>query len=99
MGFNPDYLIVMEAAASRAIHHSYHWDRSFSFTNEGSFNNTVTSLTPNGFTLGGQAHVNENFQAYYYVAWHEVPGQMRVSWYFGNGIDNRAIAAGFRLNT
>ncbi len=85
VGFNPDYLILLQAGTRRAIHHSYHWDRSFSFNSEGAINNTVTSLDPNGFTLGNNNLGNENSQVYYYVAWHEVPGQMRVSWYFGNG--------------
>jgi outer membrane protein assembly factor BamB len=40
--------------------------------------------------------VNEASRVYYYVAWREVPGRMRVSWYFGDGADNRSIAAGLK---
>ncbi len=94
--FNPDYLILMEAGPSRAMHHSYHWNQSFSFDAEGSFNNAVLSFDPNGFTVGNSTHVNESTRTYHYVAWREVPGQMRVSWYFGNDVDNRSIATGFR---
>lgn len=96
VGFNPDYVIVMEDGASRAMHHSYHWNESFSFNNEPSFASAVTSFDPNGFTLGSNSHVNEGARTYHYVAWQEVPGQMRVSWYFGDGIDNRSIVAGLQ---
>jgi outer membrane protein assembly factor BamB len=96
VGFSPDYLILMEATASRAFHHSYHWNQSLTFNNDSPSNNAVTSLNPTGFTVGNDQHVNESSRVYYYVAWQEVPGQMRVSWYLGNSTDNRPIAAGLQ---
>jgi outer membrane protein assembly factor BamB len=95
-GFNPDYLVLMEDGASRAMHHSYHWNQSYSFNADASVTNAVTSLNPDGFTLGNNVHVNEGSRTYHYVAWQEVPGQMRVSWYFGDGNDNRSVVAGLR---
>ncbi len=95
-GFNPDYVIVMEDGASRAVHHSYHWNQSFSFNADTAITNAVTGFTPVGFTVGDSSHVNEGSRAYHFVAWREVPGQMRVSWYVGSGIDNRSLTAGFR---
>ncbi len=96
VGFNPDYVILMEDGASRAMHQSYHWNQSFSFNSENSFAGTVTAFNPNGFSLGNNSHVNENGRTYHYVAWQEAQGQMRTSWYFGNGVDNRSIVSGLR---
>ena len=96
VGFNPDYLLLMEDGASRAMHHSYHWNQSFSFNDEASFASAVTGFTSNGFTLGSNSHVNETARTYHYVAWLEVPGQMRTSWYFGDDVDNRSLVAGLQ---
>src|SRR3990172_5773797 len=64
VGSNPDYLILMEDGASRAMHHSYHWNQSFSFNADASVTNAVTSLNPGGFTLGNNSHVNEAARSY-----------------------------------
>jgi outer membrane protein assembly factor BamB len=94
--FRPDYVVLMEDGGSRAMQHSYQWNESFSFNNDGPYNNVVTGLTPTGFTLGNNNHSNESGRTYHYVAWDERPGEMRVGWYFGDGNDNRSIGVGFQ---
>ncbi len=95
LGFSPDYVIVMEDGASRAIHHAYHGFDSASFDQD-AYSDAVLSMDADGFSLGANTHANESSRTYHFVAWNEVPQRVKVGWYFGDGVDDRAIGLGFR---
>jgi len=53
--------------------------------------NLIQSLDADGFTLGNDARVNASAANYYFVAFKQYAGEMKVGSYVGDGTDNRDI--------
>ena len=92
VNFQPDYVIVMAAAAEPPVHAT----SSLSATSWVMFNGTdfttgITAMLANGFRVGNHARVNTNLATYHYIAWKAVSGRMQVGSYTGDGTDNRSI--------
>lgn len=99
LGFQPSYVIVMSAAAQKAVQRSSAMlgDTSLEFDKTGPEANWIQALGADGFQVGTDAHVNAAGTTYHYAAWKAGAGRMSVGSYAGNGMDNRSVAgAGFR---
>src|SRR5258706_14298682 len=53
--------------------------------------NRMSSLDPDGFTLGADPSVNQSGVTYYWTALLELPGTFKLGSYAGNATDNRAL--------
>lgn len=53
--------------------------------------NLIQSLDSNGFTVGNDSRVNKNGVDYYWIAFREVAGDMKVGSYTGDGTYNQDI--------
>ena len=51
----------------------------------------ITALSADGFSVGNDAAVNQTGVTYTWTAFLEMPGQMKVASYGGNGNDNRSV--------
>jgi hypothetical protein len=91
MGFSPDYAMVLSAGADAPVHRSRTMGATFRFDETAAAANGVTSLDPNGFSVGNSTQTNVNARTYHYVAWNEVHGLMQENVYNGTGGDNRNI--------
>ena len=95
VGFQPDYLIVFGANASKAYHKSSSMPatRAARFGAWGLFNNVIKAFEANGFKVTASTAVNADGVTYHYVAWKAVAGRMAVGQYPGNGGANQSIAS------
>jgi hypothetical protein len=57
--------------------------------------NLVQSLDTNGFTVGNDARVNANTVTYYWIAFHALPGRLKVGSYAGTGSNQSITGVGF----
>jgi uncharacterized repeat protein (TIGR01451 family) len=94
VGFQPDLLIIKSASASVGVM------RTRVMTGDASkelgaatalVTGRISSLDFDGFTVGTNGSVNRSGTTYYWTAMLEVPGQLQVGTYTGNGSDNRSI--------
>ena len=79
--FPPGYAWVKSAGANGDLKHrtiSQWGDDSASFTPERNQRNTLTAMTPTGFTIGNVESVNAAGQKYWYVAWHDENQNPRI---------------------
>lgn len=92
-GFQPEYVIVMPAGATEAVHRSSTMtgDISFEFDISASATNQIQALQADGFQVGTDGRVNTSGTVYHYVAWNEIAGKMDVGSYAGDATDNRGI--------
>ena len=99
LAFAPDLVIVKGANRTPAV------ARSVSMSGDNSKelgaltkfkNSQIKALNNSGFTVGGDAAVNQAGVLYEWIAFHAVPGSMATGTYTGTGGDNRAIAVGFK---
>ncbi|MDO8661655.1 MAG: Ig-like domain-containing protein, partial [Candidatus Omnitrophota bacterium] len=94
IGFQPDLAWVKSSGANLGI-----WKtKDVSSTNSLYFSGTaqaanrITGFVSDGFSLGTDAEVNTDTVAYYYVAFKEASGSMKVGTYTGDGTDNKNIS-------
>ncbi len=97
VGFQPEWVVVMSAGASRALHRSSSMvgDISNYFSASGSGANLIQALEPNGFQLGDSPEVN-GAATYHYIAVNALSGFMNEGSYVGDGFDDRNITVGFQ---
>ncbi|MGH9015749.1 MAG: DUF7483 domain-containing protein [Acidimicrobiia bacterium] len=91
LGFSPEYVIVLSAAASEAVQRSAPMSTTFFFDGDAGATNRITSLDADGFSVGDSSRVNTSGTTYYYVAWNAVSGRMTANSYTGNGVDNMNV--------
>jgi hypothetical protein len=88
VGFNPDMVWILPRTDNRASWRS----KTFPSTNCSAFGSdfgiakTLTSLNPNGFTIGNSARANKPLEVYHYVAFKMDPSQLFLGSYVGNGV-------------
>lgn len=94
LGFQPDLLVLKGSGTTAAVARTKYMTGDATKPLSGAAalsNNDVTSLDPDGFTVGADASVNQAGITYYWSAFLETAGQMKVGSYVGTGADNRNI--------
>jgi hypothetical protein len=91
LGFQPEAVIVMSAAANYPMHRFSGMTRSFRFEAHTGSAAVINSLDTNGFTVGNAPEANANGTTYHYVAFNDVAGSVNKGSYTGNNVDNRNI--------
>jgi hypothetical protein len=86
MGFSPELVIVLGATAQRAVLH-FAGGRTYRFDTGTSIASGVTSMDPDGFTVGTALETNAATIAYHYVAFNDVANSIDVSSYAGDAAD------------
>ena len=90
LGFSPELVYVFHAGNQEGLYRAAGDTEAYDFG--GSANaNTISSLDADGFTVATDDRVNKSGETYYYVAWNEFDGLMKVDSYTGDGTDNRNI--------
>jgi hypothetical protein len=95
IGFSPDVVVIIPASASEAVYRSAADTETFRFdTFAGSgAAQWISSLDPDGFSVGAYAQVNASGTTYHYIAWNEVAGVMDVGTYSGDGNPGTPVGA------
>jgi uncharacterized repeat protein (TIGR01451 family) len=94
VGFQPDLLIIKgEGATATVVRMKGMPDDRAKPLGEATalVSGRVTCFTPDGFVLGGDASVNAAGTNYYWTAYLEMAGEMKVGSYVGDAVDNRNI--------
>ena len=93
VGFESDYLIVMPAEDEVATHRfaGMTGDASFPFFSSTALTNRIQAFEPDGFQVGDDWIVNKSGSTYHYVAFKELPQQIDVGSYTGDGWDDHSI--------
>ncbi len=91
--FQPDYVIVMAEEDEPAVQRfsSMAGDKSSTFGSAAPTTNYIQALEADGFQVGDGAEVNNATYTYHWVAFKEVPAQIDVGSYPGDGWDDRSI--------
>jgi hypothetical protein len=96
LGFSPEYLMVLPAAATAGVQKMSGMTRTFQFGADTGSTTGVTSFDSDGFSVGSNASVNSNGATYHYVAWNQDVDEMATSSYTGTGASNSITSAGFQ---
>lgn len=91
LGFQPEYVAVMSAAANNAVQRFAGMTRAFRFDADTGTTSGITSLDANGFSVGSAATVNANGTGYHYMAFNQSPEAVGAGSYTGNAVDNRNV--------
>jgi hypothetical protein len=91
LGFQPEYVFVMSAGASRSMQRFSGMTSSFGFGSDTGTANVLNSLDADGFTVGSAAEANAAGATYHYVAFNSVAGSVTKATYAGNGSAARNI--------
>ena len=93
VGFQPDVVIIKaDSAIARAVIRTATMGLTKEMTGAAAAAaGYVLSLDTNGFTVSGNARVNQAGVTYHWIAFETVSGESRLASYTGNGIDNRSI--------
>ena len=93
LGFQPDLVLVKgDSATMRAVARTSTMAASKETTGPlPAVAGLITSLDPDGFSLDGDARVNQAGVSYHWIAVRVVPGESAVGGYGGNGADDRNI--------
>jgi hypothetical protein len=92
ISFSPELVFIMSNGPYEAVHESSASTETHNFQSSGNALGPGVTLTADGFTVNNaNDSVNRSATTYYYVVWNEIPGEMDVGSYIGNGSDNRSI--------
>ncbi len=93
VGFEPDFVIIMNESAVEAVHRfsSQTGDATFEFGFSGESTNRIQAFEPDGFQVGSDSTVNEPGAFHHYVAWKSTAGRINGNTYTGTGFDNENI--------
>lgn len=93
LGFQPDFVLTKGSSTTKAIFRDSIDVGDVSHYPDGTANGTdqITSLDTSGFSLGTHADVNGNAVVYYWFAFKQATGRIKVSSYTGNNTDNTDI--------
>jgi hypothetical protein len=94
IGYQPEAIIVFPAAAEEVNLKTAAMPGSLAmqFDDEAGKTNRITSMDPDGFTVGKSGQNNGQGKTYHYVAWNEVATRMAQGSYEGNGATDRSFA-------
>ncbi len=95
VGFQPDLVIVKGPGATPSLLRTRLMSGDASKElgeNNALVAGRIKSLDFDGFSIGSDASVNQTGAVYTWTGFLEVPGQLRVGSYVGDGADNRAVA-------
>jgi hypothetical protein len=98
MGFSPELVFIFPEGAQTPVHYSsgntaefYDFDAGAGTAAAG-----VIALGADGFTVTtANASVNQNTIWYNYVAWNQIPGEMKVGSYLADGTAKNITGLGF----
>jgi hypothetical protein len=96
LGFSPEYVIVLAAGAQRADQRMAGMSRTYQFDSDTGTTTGITSLDPNGFTVGTDAEVNASGSTYHYLGFNQNVGEMKTSSYPGTGSSHSITGVGFQ---
>jgi hypothetical protein len=96
LGFSPEYVMVLPAAAQTAVQRMTAMTRTFTFGADTGVTTGITSLDSNGFSLGNSATVNSNTATYHYIAWNQDVDEMKTTSYTGTGASHSITGVGFQ---
>jgi hypothetical protein len=96
IGFSPEFVVVIPAAATQTVWRSSSAPDSFNFAGNAGNASWITSLDADGFSVGTSAPVNANGTTYHYIAWNEVDGVMDVGSYTGNSTVTDIVTTTFQ---
>jgi hypothetical protein len=91
LGFSPEYVIVLSAAANNAVQRMSAMTRTFRFDADTGTTAGVTSLDSDGFSLGADSQVNASGTTYHYAAFNQCSGDLTSSSYTGDGTSSRSV--------
>lgn len=91
LGFSPEYVMVLGATNERAVQRMPAMARTYEFEGDNGSTTGITSLDPNGFSVGSDDEVNNNAITYHYVAFNQDVDEIDTSSYTGNGAASRSI--------
>ena len=99
VGFSPDFVMVDANGTTNGVWKTtaMRGDSTSYFTNAvANFTGGVTTMLPDGFSIGADVTTNTNGSTYYYMAIHGTSGQrcFQVGKYFGDGADDRNYTGG-----
>src|SRR4051794_36096870 len=89
--FSPRYVAVLDAGANRAVQRFAGMSQAYQFDGGSGASNRITSLDANGFTVGSATETNAAGNTYYWYAFNDVVGEIKVGSYTGDGSDKRDI--------
>ena len=90
LGFSPELVFVFDGSNQAGVFRNSADANSYDFT-KNAYTTAITSLDASGFTLGADQRANKNGDTYYYIAWNQIPGLMKVGSYTGNAVDDTNI--------
>jgi hypothetical protein len=98
LGFSPAYVIVIPGNNNAVVQRTSQDASSYLFSAGAALAGRITSLDPDGFSVADSANPSVNAQnvVYHYVAFNEVPGQLRVGTYAGTGATRNVTGVGFQ---
>jgi hypothetical protein len=99
VGFQPDYVLVLNGTGQGAIHRfpGMVGDASMTVNDGNAKANYIQAMLADGFQVGKQDNVNQNGKDIHYVAFHLTAGQVAGSNYVGNGsATNTVTGVGFQ---
>jgi len=93
VGFQPGYLLVMNATGEHSMHRfgANVGDQSFEIRSSGYKTDRIQDFLADGFQVGTHNTVNGNNEAIHWIAWRTGTGQAADGTYTGDGTDNRDI--------
>jgi hypothetical protein len=92
LGFSPEYVMVIPSDTGAPVQRFSGMSTSYQFSVDLGASDRITSLDSNGFTVGASAQANTNGTTYYWVAWNQVAGSIKMGSYAGNDADDRSIS-------
>lgn len=95
VGFAPEYVAVLPAAAQRANHRFNGMGAGYRFDVDGGSAQRVTALGADGFTVGNANEVNQSGQTFHYLAFNEAAGSVDAGSYAGDGTAGDNVSVGF----
>lgn len=95
VGFAPEYVAVLPAAAQRANHRFNGMGAGYRFDADAGSAQRVTALGADGFTVGNANEVNQSGQTFHYLAFNEAPGSVDAGSYTGDGTAGDNVSVGF----
>ncbi len=90
LGFSPELVFLFRDADFNPAYRFAGMARATTIFGS-DFADGILSLDADGFTLGGSGHVNGAGASYFFVAWNELPGRVRLGSYVGDQQPGRAL--------
>ena len=98
LGFSPEYVMAIPTSTTRVLQRTNQDPDTYQFWAGGSLPGRITSLNTDGFSVSNSAapSANSNSVLYHYVAFNEVPGQLKLGTYVGAAGAQAVTGVGFQ---